>query len=202
MATKGDIKQALYDECKTVLSSIETVTVEHGSDFESLSNVDGHVDIARERDGEQYPHIAFEEFSRPLNRGMGSHVYVDATTYVDGSLDSLTFRKDERVQFDCYVEATSDGRKDALYEALKSQFETYLELKEPADIHDDIEDMSVGETRSADRSADGVRGDRLRIVMDYARYETYTEIPTMETIQMDFDVGADGVDDTQHVVTN
>jgi hypothetical protein len=58
-------------------------------------------------------------------------------------------------------------------------------------LQSDIDDLEIGDTQNADRRRDGVRGDRLRLVIEFARFETYTQIPTMETIQMDFEVGDD-----------
>lgn len=203
MATKGDIKQAVYDECRAVLSTISTISVPHGDSFASVSNVDAHVGIAREREGDVYPYIAFEEFSRVKNIGMGSHPYVDERTYSGGSLDSITFRKDEIAQYDIYVEVDgSEGQKDALYEALKSQFEQYLELKDVEDVHPDIDSLELQDTRGADRMEDGVRGDRLRLVVDYGRFETYTSIPTMETIELDFEIDGSDVSEIDFDVLN
>jgi len=193
MATKGDVKQAVYDECRVVLNDVENLATPHGRSFTSLSNVDDHLDVARGRDDAVYPSIAFEEFGRVRSTGMGNHVYVDETTYVNGSLDSLTFRKDERLRFDIYAETDgNEGGKDALYTALKEQFEQFMELKAPSDLHGDVEDIELRDTRGADRNENGVRGDRLQLVVDFYRTRTYTDIPTMETIEMQFDVDSKG----------
>lgn len=203
MATKGDIKQAVYDECRVVLASLASVSVPHGQSFTALDDTDAHLGVSGQRDDGVYPYVAFEEFSSTLSRGVGDYVYVDDVAYVGGSVDSITFRKDEAVQYDLYVQTTSEGRKDALYEALKRHFEQYLELKTPSDIHPHIDSFDITDTSDSDRRADGVRGDRLRIEMEYRRLETYTDIPTIETVEMNFDIEDEGdIAEKQYVVQN
>lgn len=171
MATKEDIKQALYDELTAIISS-ET----------SVSTPDDHVNTLRERGVDaRYPFLGFEVFGSPRNRGFGDNVHVDETVYVNGLFDHVVYRRDTNLTVHFGALAEDPHVKDQLYTAVADTFDTYRGRRRPEDFHSDVERISGG--GFSDVGDPDVHGDRLEYTMVYGRYFNVDEVVPIRDIE-------------------
>lgn len=173
MATKEDIKDALYQELKSIVSS-ET----------NVANPDDHVDILNNRGRDAvYPFIGFEVFGSPNNTGLHGNIHVDSTTHSGGTIDYVTYRRDTRLTVEIGIQADGDPHtKDQLYTATVDHFGEYIRGDESG-LHNDVQRLRDGGFSDESLPDSGIHGDRQQYTLDYGRYWQFDDLVPMEDIE-------------------
>lgn len=170
----------------------------------SLASPAQHVGVVTERthgDGpDVYPFVGIRTLaSRNTQAGIGSgEAYVDSTTYQNGVLQSVTYRREPTLRLELVVVTDADARLRAdIAEDLSDHFATLVRTGgTPADLT--IE--SVTEATPEDRAEELVRADGVGLEIAYDRYETDDDPDVAETVNLDVDVTEtepDATDDTE-----
>lgn len=191
MATLSEVKQSLYEELVTVLSN------KYG-----LSDPYNHVDPVQTGDDQVFPSLNFETQVIPVERGLHSAIYVDEVSYTNGTIDSITYRRDYTLFYDVIASVGNDDQEERadLYNAVENHFLTYLTHTASLDtINEDIDDISVDGTSDESRPDDAVRGDRLSIELEFSKYLTTSDVTPMNTVAMELTVEEDT--DDSHAIT-
>lgn len=196
MATISDIKQTVHDELVTALAN-------HLSVPETDIETNAQVRPANRYEDGGFPAYTTEAFESVVDYGLGSAVYVDEVTRLqDGTIDSITVRREKNCRFDIGAHATADDQMDVdqLYTQLETHFTPLIEdvgLVQDV-LHPDAEKVRLYGTSDVGQPSDGVRGDRFRMDVQYKRYIELRDIPTMETIDATITVMHDGEELTVH----
>ena len=196
MATRDEIIQALYDDCASYLGSLD------GSlGIGALSSPYEHVEPSETYDEETLPSITFTTSERAYTRGFDGNVHVDDVDWVNGSIDSITYRADWDLRIDLSVHV-DDGdvtERDKLLDGVRNYFNRYNRHLDESDFHSDAHRFDVRES-SPTEGHGYVNGERVRLDVRYGRYNTFDSVPTMEQITLEFDVDEDDVVDRTETI--
>jgi len=174
MATKEDIKQALYDELVAIVANETSVTTP-----------EKHADELQERDSPAtYPFLGFECFGRPLSRGLGPNLYVANVAYSSGTLDYVEHARDTELVVHLGAQARDSHLRDQLYQATRDHFDAFLTFESLDDLHDDIGKLRSDGYTDLSNAPDGVHGDRLQYTLEYTRRFRADSVVTMDTIDV------------------
>lgn len=175
MAETADIKQAIYDELAGVID--RTI---------ATANPYNHVSPASSTREQELPSLHFEAFASPITRGLHGESYVHDVQYnANGSAEQIIYRRDYSLTTDVFTIVPEDDIrfKDELYSAVETTFSRYRMWDEPSDFHEDVVDIRTEGATNESRPDDAVRGERLRIEIEFAQYHSYDEFATMERIE-------------------
>jgi hypothetical protein len=176
VATKEDIKDAIYDDLVTVVSNNTGV-----------STPDEHVDVLQQREDARYPFVGFEVFGQPLDRGFDGSIHVDDVVYSSDKVDYVVYRRDTRLTVEFGVQ-TDDGDvhlKDQLYTAVRDHFDEYAATDNPDGLHSDVDGIDPGGFSDESSPDESVFGDRVQYQVEYSRFWNFTGVIAMETVNVD-----------------
>lgn len=187
MATKQDVKDAVYSELKTVIT-----------DNTSVSTPKEHVGILNRDNDAVYPFLGFEILAgNRINTGITGDTRVDALILdASDNLDKVRYRRDYELFVDIGVLAddSDDEQKDALYTDLVDHFDSFSGEtvgKEPSDLQSDVSEIEDQGFDDAAPNSPGVVGDRQTFRLEYSRFITEdTDVVPMDTVNLrveDFD---------------
>ncbi len=188
MVSKEGLKQRLYEELASVLEANTAV-----------SNPYEHVAVHNTWEDEVYPSYVYETFGRPHSRGIDGSVHVDEIEYSGGEIAAIIYRKDSDliVDISAFTDDGAEKQKDQLYQSLEDNFSEYNMWKDPSDFHSDVRSIDVGGTSDVGRADEAIRGDRLRIEMEYSRYRTFDTFVPIRKVEQSFEHTTE-----EHITTN
>lgn len=178
MASRQDIEDAVHDTLATSLSEIS-----------SLDDPSTHVRYVERTDEPQLPAYEFELFESDLTRGLGSNVEVHNVVRGEDTITVVTRRR-RQATVDILAHTSDDNRRavTTLYDAAAQRFNRYQQPQgNPALLHEDVDEIDVAGTQRIGEPQDRVRGDRLRVQIEYYRF-TKHDYESMEHIDIDLTV--------------
>jgi hypothetical protein len=201
MATRGNIRDAIYDELSTLATSF-SVTDADGNQVDTVTLDAENIGLRHPEGDEQLPQIVYhEDYRRREYNGVGSGA--DQVTYNnDGSVAAEVWREYIEGQFILDVRASTESVKEPIYEALRKTFARYqFPPWDITSLHPDIIDIDVRDTTSRDTgdTEQVIRGDQVEVrVTFYREYELSED--NIETIDFDYDVDGDDTTDFEYTI--
>lgn len=216
MVTTPQLKETLYDELVAVFTHAVVGNTEYdhlwstrayeepsfGEDtfkYKLDEEIPSHVRPTNRYENGTFPAYTFDTFDTDINRGMGSGMQVHNVIYnVDDTIKKLIIRREKEMRVDVGAHTANDDVKasDKLYSALEQHFTPFVEDVgvNNKTLHSDVETLRLRGTNDVSSPDDGIRGSRFRMDIEYHTFIEITDVPTMETIQSDFDIILDGTD--------
>lgn len=202
MATRGDIKDAFYDELVTNVTGTYDITDSGGTVVDTITIEEADIALINPETSEKNPGIVFDDFYTPITfNGVGGGLY--RVEESGGTEDFYEFREYRRGQFDVFVQAPSEAAKEPIYEAMHRTFHTY-QFSEwfTSSFQSDVIDIRVESTVGNDAvdAEDIIRGDSMTVLVDYYRtYEFTTD--NIDEIVSQIDADNDGTIDINFSTT-
>lgn len=190
MATTQDIKDAVHD----VL--VDTLENQFGMERDEAYS---HVRLSERTDRPELPGYTFEMFDTTIGRGIGDDTQVDRIKRDDqGLIESIVLRRDKDATIDvgAHADGDDDRTKNDLYHAAEREFTSLSDSLPFEGLHEDADNIEVEGQQDISHPEDGIRGDRLRISLEYETFFEFADIPTMERILAD--VGIEDSDGDRH----
>jgi hypothetical protein len=202
MATRRDIKDAIYDELVSVATGTYTVTDDNGNTSTiTLSSDD--IDLIGPEYPERHPAVFYQpQTFRHVNyNGLGNgpdHVEKDSsgvTTYTE-------WREYVDSQFFVYIRANHPVKSEPIYEAVRRRWQQYdMGMLESADLHSDVTNVDLIDSTPSNTldNKPHIWGDQIELAVEFVRrikFETGVDIGTIEEIDLSVERGyLDGVYD-------
>lgn len=157
MATKRQIKQAVFEEVRQASQAVDTETQVVVSD----------VDVS-----EQLPAVSYDIFPQGDPVGVGNFLS-EVTRNEDGERIE-TYADIERYRIELTAIAETQQKADRIEESIIRRLNRFDMLDEPQDLQEDIRRLTIAEADSIvpDR-AEVVRGERLQINLDFRREQEF-----------------------------
>lgn len=189
MVSRGELKDSLYEYLVSNATGTYDVTDATGNVVDTVTVADDDVELISPGEEETLPTVMYDVTYRPVSyngagRGPESRTYDN-----NGNLVSEVWKTYEEADVSVFVRADGEATKEPIFRAVYDAFDRlgrgpwYV-----SDIHDDVIDVSVGNTDSADSGDvdEVIRGDQLQIFITF--YRTY-ELDTdkIQTIGLDID---------------
>lgn len=203
MASRGEIKDAVYDEMVAVAGTYDVVDADDAT-IGSTTLTESEIGLRHPEDDEEHPQIVYHDNFRPMtHNGVGTGP--DVVEYApDGSVEREVWREYVEGQFIVDVRASDEVSKEPVYESLRTRFGRYqFDPWQETDIHEDVERIEVADSQSVDTGdADStIRGDQLEIRVEFHRdYAFSTE--NIQTVNQSVDADNDGTIDETYTTTN
>lgn len=181
MASRQEIEDEIHSTLVGVLTEL------------GIENADPHVRLIERSDEPRLPGYEFETFESDLTRGLGSNLEVDDVIYNDDDTVTVVTRRRRQATVDILAHAGDDNRRTVtkLYDAAERDFDRFTQPHgEPTLLHEDIDDIDVQGTTRLDEPQDRVRGDRLRVQIEYHRFTAH-EYESMQQIDTNIEVSVD-----------
>jgi len=178
----SDVVSWLIDECVTVLSTTNTV---------SLSTPADHADIAQSGSPPTYPFVGIQTIGADQeSAGLGSgSLFVDDLSYdTNDVLQSITFARVPIRRYEI-VPVTDDDpkRRDQLVTDVADHFSRYE--RDTGSLPTDMNTLTTDSPSNQDRTSDYVRADGLPLDIEYTRYIVEDDPTVAETVTVDLDAG-------------
>jgi len=170
MVSTGNMKQRVYEELVTVLSTYTT------------DDTDTHVGVLNGFQWEELPAIAFDASTNPRTNEANKTVIVSEKSYTNDELDQIEYAELLRLTVDVVVRADDEGTTDDIQTDLREQFVTFYTSLQPSDFHPDCTSVQVGGAEDDERGP-YVRGDALTIEFDFERYQTFSDFVPIRDIE-------------------
>lgn len=161
MATKKTIKKTFYDDLTSAVSGLvnsENVVLQNPEKAEAL------------------PAVAYSEYTTSTPYAGSSSVSKRGEeTDSDGNTVEI-YHEYMLASFDVIIQADDESTKDDIYEAVRSQYNSYSMWDEPDDFHTHCKEVRVLGGSNADRvdNDEVIRGDQLTVEFIFYRVERNT----------------------------
>jgi len=189
MATRRDIRDAIYSELESAASGTFTVTDANGN-TSTVSVATDDVALINADEFESLPAVAYDDsYNRRSVNNIGRAP--DATeTDNSGTLTKEIYCEYRTALVTIYVAASSEIEKEPIYESVHRAFGKYDSgITRASDLHADVEDVQVLDTSSADFSDEDapIRMDTATVEIDFVRgYEETGDV--VESVDQTTDV--------------
>lgn len=202
MATRGDIRDAVYSEMQKVAGTYD-VTDADGNVVDTTELTADNITLRHKEEFETEPQIVYHDtYTRIVYNGTGAGP--DMIEYnPDGTVAAEVWREYIEAQFLIDVRASSEAAKEPIYEALRSRLGQYEHTPWPeADVHPDITDIFVADARTVDTGdiESAIRGDQLEVRVEFHRDYTFST-DNIEAVNTGIDVDNDGTIDYTYQTT-
>jgi len=175
------------DVIKWLLSESETVLQQ--SNLVSLTTPANHVDVAEPSMSHPYPFIGIQKITtNTRSAGMGGgDLFVDELTYTNGTLDSITYRRDSSLRVNV-IPVTDDAPslRDDLADEVTDHFSLFARTGgEP----DDMDPPDIDDSTPTGRSDDVVDASGIAMTIDYETFIVDNDPQVADTVNVDIEVG-------------
>lgn len=180
MASQQEIQDAILNVLSDVLDSLGVQTPNE------------HVRIAERTDDPNLPGYEFSCFEADLTRGLGSNREVHDISH-SGTGVTVTTRRRKDLTVDILAHAAGDDHRDVLklYDAAERKFDSFTEPHgDASSLHTDVDEIEIEDNSDASNPQDAVRGDRLRISLEYYRFNE-EQYDSMQHVKTDIEVTSD-----------
>lgn len=194
MATRGDIRDAFYNELASLSG---TYTIDTGTSTYDITLDESDIRLIQPSKPETLPQIVYsEDYTSVTYNGVGTAAHI--REYDDNDdLSYIAWKEYVEAQFTITVRASDDLEKEPIYERVRRQFNQYqFGYWSTSDFANDVIDIDVVDARSVDtgEAESVIRGDQVDVLVTYFR--RYKADPTLiETIKHNVDVGDGSFDD-------
>lgn len=188
MATRGDIRDAFYDDISSVVGTYDELDAS-GAVVGTVEVADDDIRLRDPGDTETVPEVVYYENYVPIEyNGVGhgpDYVKRDA----NGDVIEAHFRGYEEAQFNVFVRASNEARKEPIYETLRTAFGKYDDgYLTASDFHSDVTEIEIGNTDDADtgNTESPIRGDQFTVSVIF--YRNYVlDVDTIQQINLDIE---------------
>lgn len=202
MATRGDIRDAVYEEMVAVAGTYDVVDAD-GNTVDTTTLEADEIGLREPEDDEELPQIVYHDnYVRVTYNGVGKGP--DMVTYdQDGNVDQEIWREYIEAQFIIDVRASAEDDKEPVYEALRTRFGQYEHAPwDETDIHEDVTNVRAMDAQTIDTgdAEHTIRGDQLEVRVEFHRDYTFST-DTIEGVNTTVDADDDGTDDYTYTTT-
>jgi hypothetical protein len=177
MATRGDIKGAVYEELVSQCANSFTITYGDGS-TETVTLDGTDIRLTNPNEEESLPKVVFVDTYTPFTHNGVGQAPDRVVRNEDGNVTESVWRDYETAEFTIFVEASDEIVKEPIYEAIRSSFGKFdTPLRTDSEIHDDCTDVRVQSTTRNDASdiEQPIRGDSVDVFIDFYRNYSRSE---------------------------
>jgi len=177
MATRGDIKGALYEELVSQCENSFTVTYGDGSEKTvTLDTTD--IRLTSPDEEESLPKVVFVDTYTPFTHNGVGQAPDQVVRDSNGTVIKEVWKDYETAEFTIFVEASDEIVKEPIYEAIRSAFGKFdTPLRTDSEIHSDCTDVRVEVTTRNDATdiEQPIRGDSVDVFIDFYRNYSRSE---------------------------
>jgi hypothetical protein len=177
MATRGDIKAAMYEELVAQCATDFTVTYGDGStETITLDNTD--IRLTNPNEEESLPTVVFIDTYAPFTHNGVGQAPDQVVRDSDGNVTKSVWKDHETAEFTVFVEASDEIVKEPIYEAIRGAFGKFdTPLRSDSEMHEDCTDIRVEGTRRNDDTEieQPIRVDAVDVFIDFYRNYSRSE---------------------------